>query len=266
MSTTGSLLEELRQRIEQSNEPDTPAEYMDRLTVTNNLETFDLDFFGDNFGSNVYELFRAITAPAVAPWVRALNLRGPDEGANGTRNWDIGPLVETDVAFPRLKSFSIQLNQPGDHNQSVVASIYEEEGVIARLLARATNLQVLVTPSAPSQAFFEVGERPIEYLSVDSGYAHQNFIANLAGSSCFPRLRSLEWGEFNQTYLDDFLNNSTPFADYHRLFRSEAFKSVKRLVWRNPVCSEAEIKELKALRSDLQLLVVRISSEYVRSK
>ena len=56
-------------------------------------------------------------------------------------------------------------------------------------------------------------------------------------SSAFRDLSSLEWGEYNETYVDDFRANCTPLEEYRTLFSSEAFRNVKRFVWRNPVCS-----------------------------
>ena len=45
--------------------------------------------------------------------------------------------------------------------------------------------------------------------------------------------------------------------------RLEAFRSVRRFVFRNPACLPAELVELKSLRPDLQVLVVRWSQQYV---
>lgn len=64
--------------------------------------------------------------------------------------------------------------------------------------------------------------------------------------------------------MEDWRGQCTPFAHYQSLFQSEAFHSVKVFVFRNPVCSEVELAELKAMRPDLQLQVVRSTSEYVR--
>src|SRR5262249_8817014 len=86
---------------------------------------------------------------------------------------------------------------------------------------------------------------------------------NLARPSCFPALRCLEFGEYNEKYMEDYATRCTPFADYQALFGAKAFKPVCRFVWRNPACSATKIGQLKALRPDLQLLVVRTSAEYV---
>jgi hypothetical protein len=100
---------------------------------------------------------------------------------------------------------------------------------------------------------------------VDSGYDTQNFIENLAASSSFPNLGRLEFGEYNETYMDDFASHCTPKEDYRRLFTSPAFGSVRFFRWRNPVFSREEIAELRALcpQKGLQFQVIRSSAEYL---
>jgi hypothetical protein len=258
------LLSELQSRIAQRADGDRPPEYINRLCVTTLGGQFHLDFYGDPFGEDYQEVLAAVASPEVAPRVRSLTFRGPDEGSNGTRNWDLSPLAESDAVFPHLRSVSVEQTKPADHNRTIVAAGYDEDGVLARLLAKAPELESLVTPSAPSADFFQVGERPLAFLSVDAGYDHQGFIRVLARSSCFPGLRCLEFGEYNEAYMDDYAARCTPFDDYRELFGSAAFKPVGRFVWRNPACSAARVAKLRATRPDLQLLVVRTSAEYVR--
>jgi hypothetical protein len=136
--------------------------------------------------------------------------------------------------------------------------------VLARILAKAPVLKVLVTPSAPNAAFFQVGPCAIEHLSVDTGYDHQGFIANLARSSYFPMLKSFEFGEYHETYMDDFSAHLTPFADYRQLFASAVFAPVRVFQWRNPACSPEEMAEIKSLKRGRQVLVVRWSADWMR--
>src|SRR5207248_1056697 len=91
-------------------------------------------------------------------WATAAGVKG---GANGTRNWDLSLIADSDAVFPQLRALSIEQTKPGDHNRSIVAAVYEEEGILARILARAPVLESLVTPSAPNADFFRVGERPL---------------------------------------------------------------------------------------------------------
>ena len=263
MSVIHSDIESLLARIATQSDADIPAEFLPRLSVTAVGTAAHLDFYGEPFSEAFTDLLETLSKPDVAACVQSLTLRGPDEGANGTKNWNIEPLLANDVAFPQLDSFTIQLAQPGDHNRSIVADTYDEDGVIARLVKQSPQIRHLTVPSAPNAEFFKTGIRPLQFLSVDAGYNTQEFISNLSVSDSFPELRCLEWGEYNETYMENWQTSCTPFADYDRLFRSAAFASVKRFVWRNPVCSAQQINELKGFRPDLQLLVVRYESEYV---
>lgn len=262
MTDAATQLEALRQRIADLADEEMPVDYLSRLTVIQTADVFHLDFYGDCFEDSYEDLLTTLARTDLAAGLRSLILRGPDEGANGTKNWDLQPLLNLESAFPELETFAIQLNQPGDHNRSIIGADFEEAGVLAQLLSKSTRLQELTVPSAPDAEFFRVGERPLRSLSVDAGYDTQGFISNLASSSCFPALRNLEWGEYHETCVDDYLSNCTPLEDYRALFQSKAFATVNRFVWRNPVCTDDEIKELKALKPDLQLLVVRFSSDY----
>lgn len=264
MSAINPEIESLRKRIETPCDVDFPADgQTTRLSIVAVGELVELDFYGEPFSEAYLELLELLSKPNVAASVRSLSFRGPDAGANGTTNWDIEPLLEKDATFPHLEYFAIQLTQPSDHNHSIVGASFDENGVLARLLRRAPQIRSMTIPSAPNSNFFDEGTRPLRFLSVDAGYDTQGFIGGLADSQSFPELKCLEWGEYHETYLENWQTNSTPFTDYERLFRSAAFSKVTRFVWRNPVCSAEQIKKLKTLRPDLQMLVVQFNSEYV---
>lgn len=238
-----------------------------RLSVVECDGLLHVDFFGcPLLDAPVSELFEILSRRDVADKLASLVLRSPDAGANGTCNWDLTRLVETDTVYPCLQLLSIQQNGPSDHNRMIVAAVYEEAGVLGRILQKAPVLDALITPSAPDESFFSVRNHPLRYLNVDAGYDTQNFIAHLAESESFPGLRSFEFGEYNETYIDTFPQGCTAFADYERLFRSRAFSNVDTFKWRNPVCSPAEIAALQKLRPPFALgfKVVRFSYEYLR--
>src|SRR5258708_1748872 len=176
----------LQRAIEACADPDRDASFVDRLCVTKVRDLFHLDFYGDPFGEPFCDLLATLTDVAVADSIVSVDLRGPDEGTNGTRNWDLSTITESGVFFPKLRHLSIEQTKPTDHNRSIVAQTYEEDGVLARILSKAPALEVLATPSAPNADFFQVGHRALEYLSVDAGYDHQHFIANLPLSTSFP--------------------------------------------------------------------------------
>lgn len=263
MSTTAHQIESLRQRISSRFDPNEEGLYEARLAVGQVGELFDLDFYGESFDEPLGQLWELIAQPDIAPAIRTLILRGPDEGANGSNNWDLEPLLAHQATFSNLETLSVQQSQPGEHNRRIVGGDYEENGVLGRLLAQAPVLQNLTAPSAPAANFFAGSEHPLRFLSIDAGYDTQAFIRNLAGSQVFPELTCLEWGEYNETYLADYQQQCTPFADYRGLFASPLFAGVRRFVWRNPNCTADEIQELKALRPKLQMLVIRTSEQYV---
>ena len=258
-------LTDLHDCFAQRAEVGTSQEAINRLCVTSVAGELHIDFYGSPFDESFHEMLAAVVTPEVSAKLASLTLRGPDEGSNGTRNWNLSVLADSEVAFPLLRELSVEQTKPTDHNRSIVASVYEyeEEGVLARLLARAPVLESLVTPSAPDTNFFQLGKRPLRLLSVDAGYDTQDFIRNLANSTCFPNLVCLEFGEYNEKYMDDYSSRCTPLADYHELFKSAAFQSVRQFVWRNPACSATDISALKKLRRNLQLMIVQTSAEYV---
>lgn len=250
--------------IERRATADKETELVDRLCVTRVGGLVHLDFYGDPIGESFCDLLDVLADSSIANHVASIDLRGPDEGSNGTRNWDLSAMAESAATFPMLRRLCIVQSKPADHNRVIIGCIYDEEGVLAKILMKAPALEVLVTPSAPNADFFRVGERPIEYLSVDAGYDHQGFIANLARSDCFSKLRSLGFGEYNENYMENFATRVTPFADYRELFALTAFAPVKVFQWRNPACTPEEMAEIKDLKRDCQVLVVQWSAKWLR--
>lgn len=258
------ILLSLKNRLESSNEESTPLIYRRRLNIDQIGDGLDVEYVGDNYDDEFQELMKALAHPEVSPCLRALSMRGPDEGANGMNCWDISELVAGTTDFSRMEFFDIQRGRPGDHNISVISTSFAENGLLGRLLKKCPILKCIESPSAPDASFFACGERPITSLSIDAGYEHQDFIRGLADSTCFSGLRILEWGEYRETYKDvDWRTRCTPFKDYQSLINSNAFRGVIRFVWRNPICTIEEMRELKRSRPDLQIQVVHFSDHYV---
>jgi hypothetical protein len=259
-------LEQLRHKLSEPTEGYLDSTRYARLSVVEFDGLLHVDFFGSPFNEPYLELCRTLCHTAVAERLASIVLRGPDEGANGTCNWDLSSFVEGDTTYPTLKLLSIQQNGPADHNRMIVAADFDEAGVLGALLQRAQVLDALITPSAPDASFFVVRDHPLRYLNVDAGYDTQNFIGNLATSTCFPGLQHLEFGEYNESYLNTFPQGCTPFSDYERLFHSSASTNLRSFTLRNPICSATELAGLRSLRSarNLQFKVVRFSCEYLR--
>jgi hypothetical protein len=225
VKTAAKRLERMRLAIEEKNERGRPRELIQRLCVTEFPAGVYVEAHADPFGEVYAEVLRTLATPDVAEALLSLELTAADTGANGTRHWDLEPLLAV-PSYPRLMERSVQRTGLGDHNQSIVGAGYEEGGVLGGILVRAPRLQYLTAPSAPDPRSFFMRRHPIEVLSLDTGY-DQDFIANLARSTAFPALRVLEWGEYNQTYMADFRSHCTPLESYHALFTSPAFANVR---------------------------------------
>jgi hypothetical protein len=246
--------------------PTTPGEPSSRprLSIVSTGDLLHVDFYGAPFEEAFETVCTALNKDDVAPVLASVSFRCPDQGMNGTCSFGLEAFVNRRSKFPALRSLSLQQNIPATHNRIVIGED-DEGGILGTLLKAAPALESLVAPSAPDRSFFELSNQPLKYLNVDSGYATQNFIANLAESSSFPMLEHLEFGEYNETYMEDFASHCTPEADYRRLFTSPAFGRVQFFRWRNPVLSREQIAELRALcpQKGLQFQVIRSSAEYV---
>ena len=261
-------LERLRRDVLAMNEPDFPVEYIERFQFIALGGHVHVEFYGD-WGGKAYTRFATeIAREPIASAVASIRIGGPDKGANGTRHFDLTPLAEAAAEFTNLRHLLIEQNEPADHNRTILGGRrdYDEEGVLAEIARRAPRLTDLTTPSAPNSEFFKLSLPNLTNLNVDAGFDTQNFILNLSRSSRLPQLRCLQWGEYCETYMEGWGEHCTPFWHYRDLFRSDAFRSVKSFVFKNPACTAAELAELKSLRPDLQMLVVRWSHEYVRAQ
>jgi hypothetical protein len=258
------ILDGLRREIHLLNNPDLPPDQIQRLHFLELGGLFHVEYYGEA-GEALDMFMTGISNQAVAPAVASIRISGPDEGINGTRGFVLAPLPTAAAPFANLRYLHVQQTQPSDHNRTIIGD-YEECGVLAEIAAKAPMLTGMTVPSAPSREFFGVGLEHLAYLNVDAGYDTQDFILNLSQSTAFPNLTCLGWGEYCESYMDDWRDRCTPFDQYKSLFASEAFRPVRRFVFKNPVCSDAELAELKAMRPDLQMLMVRSTGEYVNSR
>src|SRR5262245_26327301 len=168
---------------------------MPRLWVGQTPDGLFVDFFGSPMDEGLDALLDALAAPEVSANLVGATLRGPDEGANGTCNWNLRPFVDAVASLPRLRTFAVEQGGSSDHNTHIIAEDYEEGGVLGRLLDKAPSLERLEVPSCPGPNFFQTDVRPLHSVSVRAGYHHQGFIDKLANATNLPRLRSIEYGE-----------------------------------------------------------------------
>jgi uncharacterized protein (TIGR02996 family) len=215
------------------------------LTVKSNQGLLDVVYSG-SWESEVLDFLASRT---VAPVLHSLRLVGGHwHGANGVREIYLDSLLPDRHEFSNLELFEV--TQKGEHGMPWIGGLDGEGGALGKFLKKAPALQTLISPSAPDRTFFQAGERPIEWLDIVAGSEHQNFIANLARSRCFPQLRVLLWNDANHTYMNNWRDYCTPFDDYLALFQSPAIANVERLVLRDVNLTAAQIRQLRDIRSE----------------
>lgn len=192
----------------------------------------------------------------VASSLVSLELGGPDEGANGTREWVLSKLAKSPARFPKLRRFFVAPTKPEDHNQSLIVRsdlIMAEGGDIARLVAKMPKLVELTVPNAPDASFFEVPLERLEYVRIGSAFDTQGFIGNLARSERLPSLHIVDFAESGQWHAEWADARSqhlvTPFADYEALFASALMARVHTFVLRNTCLT---LEQLAALEGRLR--------------
>lgn len=258
-------LDQLRIRIESLNDHETPFANLQRVSLVHIGGFCHVEYYGYCQGEGYHDFCETVNLPEVRGRLLSVRIHGQDEGANGTRNWDLSAFAEGMQSYSHLQTFSVALNQPADHNRTVIGADYEEGGIIARIVAKCPCLQYLTVPSAPSPDFFDVSLPDLRLLSIDAGYNPQNFLKHFAESSGFPNLNTFEWGEYSETYVEGWETQCSPYADYAALLQSPAFANVARFVLRQPHLAREEVDELLKLRPGLQFMLVQFAQEYASS-
>ncbi|MCU1289204.1 MAG: hypothetical protein JWN60_1433 [Acidobacteria bacterium] len=254
-------LKELQTKINLQN--DGTWAYEESLMFCEIGKLLKVSFFGSPTDESFTEILETLSKKAVAEKVRSLIFDAPDEGANGTNNFDFTFLAESKVVFPNLINFSVKLTEPKNHNRTIMAQTYDEEGVIAKLINKMPKLLALQVPSAPNEEFFDLDSHPLEYLVMQVGYDRQNFIFNLSNSSCFKNLWHFDFTDYQETYVEHWEDYCTPFEDFEQLFNSKAFDSVKVMILRNLTFTDEQITRLKSLRENILFNLIRTESKYI---
>jgi len=191
--------------------------------------TYWFDDYSKEFGSMPF--FYKIAQTDIAPFIRKITVRGEDEGVNGTQNWDLATLLKAKPIFTHLEEFNLPLNDSETHHQKIVTydDMYNENGALGFLLDAAPKLKSLTAPSAPSANFFERENHSLTELNLQSGYTHQNFIKNLAASTCFSSVAKLTFRDYAQTYMDDYEKDCVPYEQYEALFNATGLPMLKEI-------------------------------------
>jgi hypothetical protein len=254
------VLEGLRRELQADN-----AQYVDpdtgpRLDFCPCEDGFRVWTFGTSFP------FEALAREPVASRLVSLSIDGPDLGGNGVRNWDLSAFAEGDCIYPVLQHLRAARTAASHHNRSIVASVFDEACVLGRIAAKAPALQSLESPSAPQPNFLDAKLDNLTHLWVDAGFDTQDFIRNLAQRRLPPLLRGFEWGEYAEHYLDDWKSKTTPFTDMLEFFRNADFAQIRYFALKNPIYSDEELRELAALRPQMQVQIIRSRHAYVRAE
>lgn len=236
--------------------------YEETLMFCQKNDFVHLYFFGMPNEESFDEVLKLLTTD-IAEKVKSLEFDSPDEGANGTNNFDFSILAESDRQFPNLQKFAVKLTEPEDHNRTIIAQSYDEQGIIAKLIKKMPRLLSLQIPSAPDEDFFDLNSHSLEYLKLQVGYDTQNFIHNLSNSMCFPNLRNFDFTDFQETYSEGWQDSCTPLEDFKKFFSSPAFSPVKEMILRNVTYTSEQIKELKTFTKGTSFKFVRTESDYV---
>jgi hypothetical protein len=190
-------------------------------------------------------IFEVLSLPEVASRVTSLTFDGPDEGANGTRDWDFTWLLAQDVTFPELKTLIIKPSPMEAHNVTVLG--YEADGQLAGWLSKAPKLRKLTTPSAPNAEFFDVEHKMMSWMRVNAGYDPANFILNLSHKPT-PMMATLDWCEIHNRHMDAWEQGATSFEHFEALFSSPGCPP--HLTLRNPKLNDEQIRKLVALQRE----------------
>lgn len=220
-------------------------------------------FFGNPSDESFDKVLEVLSDKEVAERLGSLSFDSPDEGTNGTNNYDFSALAENRIIFPSLRSFSVKLTQPENHNGTIIARMYDEEGMIAKLIKKMPSLLSMQIPSAPNEEFFELNSHPLEHLTMQVGFDTQNFILNLSNSTCFKNLRYFDFTDYQETYMENWKDVATPFEHFERLINSKAFDSVRLMILRNLTFSVEQIRNLKLIRKNTVFKLIRTESNYI---
>ncbi|WP_236187236.1 hypothetical protein [Pseudomonas protegens] len=226
-----------------------------------------LEYYGELWDEPFAWTLECLAEQSVADTLSSLLFSGADEGANGTREWEFSPLLDSAVQFPRLRSLAIRPTEPQDHNASLIqkaGTIMEEAGEIARWVAKAPYLSELTLPNAPNADFFQVDLPHLAQLRIGAHFDTQGFIDNLAGSNNLPRLSSLDFSEssaLQQSWAKDREEHAiTSFASYERLFASHACDPLRALRLRNTCLSLEQLEALQRQRPKLPIMVIQATT------
>lgn len=202
------------------------------------------------------EFLDLLASPGIAPHIVQLRISGPDEGANGLKEWDFASLIAARPDFTALRDFRIAISDPRDHNQACVA-----DDQLPALIGFMPALRTLELPQAPEPGFFALDLPELRRIRTGGDWRTRGFIGHLAEATRLPALGFIDFADSSAPFLslksaETPEWDSTPFAEYERLFRSPVMERAWGIRLRNARLSEAEYRALAAIRPKCQFSVV----------
>jgi hypothetical protein len=228
-----------------------------RLNVAGPAHALEVAFCGWMADGVLRALLELLASERVAAELATFRLTGEDEGTNGTREWNLEPLLAA-ARFPKLTVFDVERTKPDDNNRTIIAKDMEENGVIAALLDRMPALTDLRLPSAPSEAFFARAAHPLARLEVQSGFEPNDFLARLGASDAFTQLEALDFTDYAETYADDFEELRTPVGVLDAFFQTRALPKLTTLTLRGTRLAPDDERRLRETPLGRQLRALRI--------
>ncbi|MEM7594167.1 MAG: hypothetical protein AAF383_22090 [Cyanobacteria bacterium P01_A01_bin.83] len=210
MSEIYQQLKNLQQRIIERKEEiyhdtysKTDSDYSKVLFVEKN-NLFHLLFYGVVWDESFQDVIATISQAEVSVNIESLIFHEADVGANGTMELDFTELIDSNAIFPNLKYFYIEPYRNRWHNHPIIGLNFGDDPITSQIVEKMPKLSALTIPNAPTQDFFELNLNQIFSLNIYSGYESHNFILNLSQSSNLPKLKFLQFGEYNERYMAEY--------------------------------------------------------------
>lgn len=236
--------------------------YYNKLSFSESAGLYDIHYFGAGEPDYCFLFRELLDLIASHPKsVRSLHFSGPDQGANGLKEWRFDRLAECEEPFENLIEFRVQLFELGDHNIPVLGAVDRDtinSEMLLLLLGKMPSLLSLAIPDVLPQGFESVLAKTLRWLRIQAVWDHRRFIHNLADIPF----------EFSLDYTDTiFLDNSDPapaisetygkstdFKDYKKLLSTETLPSGWHLKLRESTLTKAQLFKLQNLNRQIQLL------------
>lgn len=183
--------------------------------------------------------------------IRSLTFTGTDSGANGLRGWCFNRLLESDVLFPNLIHFSVQLHEVGNHNINFIGYDEIDHAQVTQLLAKMPNIFSLQLPTTPDKDFFKRSYPNLRVIKIQSGFDSNHFIKNIAKSELLSQITL----DFTDVLCDDELSYRSP--DDEKMRANIEAKELRISQSNNP--KEAEKEEERRLYKEAGLSDEEIS-------